>query len=486
LIERLDAKCVGPIDLAIEAVVCDSRRAVPGALFAALRGAQADGRRFVGAAVAAGACAVLAEAPLYDAVGGATAILVPDARRALAEVAARFYGEPASRMTLIGVTGTNGKTSTVRMVESILLADGRPAGSLTTISNRFAGRETASALTTPESIDLQRTLSEMRGAGITDAVVEVSSHALASSRVHTLRFAAAVFTNLTQDHLDFHGDMDSYASAKSRLFSAGHLAGAAVLPVSDRYADTMEAEARRAGRVVLRYGRGAASGAGVYSTEERADLEGARFVLHTPEGGAPVTLPLPGDFQIQNALGAAAAALSLGIPLATIVAGLEACPPVPGRFERASEATPAVFVDYAHTPDAIDSVLRRVRALVRGRLLCVFGCGGDRDRTKRARMAEAACRHADLVIATSDNPRTEDPAAILRDVAAGLTERSIVVPDRREAIRRAIAEAQDDDVVVIAGKGHETYQQVGTERRPFDDREEARAALRLRAAGREV
>jgi UDP-N-acetylmuramoyl-L-alanyl-D-glutamate--2,6-diaminopimelate ligase len=314
--------------------------------------------------------------------------------------------------------------------------------------------------------------------------MEVSSHSLATQRVGTLRFTAAGFTNLTHDHLDFHGDMGAYADAKALLFGPEYLQGSAALPAGDAFADRLAESARATGQRVVRYARAAGGRAEVRARDERVSLDGSRFLLETPRGRAELALPLAGDFQIDNALLAAAVAEGLELPFEAVVGGLSGCPPVPGRLERVAPVRPAVFVDYAHTPDALDRILSRLRPLVAGRLICVFGCGGDRDRSKRAPMARAACQHSDRVIATSDNPRTEDPAAILAEVARGLSGASAVVLDRREAIARAIAEAAEDDAVVIAGKGHEDYQIVGGQRLHFDDREEARKALIARQGAR--
>ena len=396
-------------------------------------------------------------------------------------MAARFFGEPGDALELIGVTGTNGKTSTVRMIEAILLAAGLRAGSLGTISARYDGREEIAALTTPESVDLQRTLLAMRDAGVGHVALEVSSHSLALGRVRTLRFAAAAYTQLSQDHLDFHGDLRAYGEAKALLFGPEYLAGPAVLNAADELTPGLAERARDAGQRVLTYARGKRQVADLRTIEEQVTLSDSRFRVETPRGALEVSLPLPGDFQIENALAAIGIGLALDLPDDAIVRGLADCPVIPGRLERVAAGAPAVFVDYAHTPDALDRVLSRVRPFVRGRLICVFGCGGDRDRSKRAPMARAACRHGDLVIATSDNPRSEDPEAILADVAGGLSGTHEVLVDRREAIRRAIALAGPDDAVVIAGKGHEDYQIVGTERLSFDDRVEARRALEERA-----
>jgi UDP-N-acetylmuramoyl-L-alanyl-D-glutamate--2,6-diaminopimelate ligase len=480
LVSGLDARVLGAPGARVDDVAYDSRRVTRGALFAALRGGQTDGHRFIADALAAGASALLVEeapAALPRDVGVA---VVSDARAALADVAARFFGHPAQSLVLVGVTGTKGKTSTVRLCESVLRAGGKRAGSLGTISVRWPGFEEKAAMTTPESLDLQRWLARMRDARVDAVAMEVSSHSLVQGRVKGLRFAVAVFTQLASDHLDFHGDLESYGRAKSLLFGAEHLAGTAVLNAADPWTPRLAELARAGGNPVVTYGRGADSRADYATVAERVELASSWLRVRGPERELEVTLPLPGDFQIDNALAALAAGRALGIPWDAVRAGLESCPPIPGRLERVGSDSPVVLVDYAHTADSLQRMLSRVRPLVRGRLIAVFGCGGDRDKTKRAPMARAACANADFVIATSDNPRTEDPDAILRDVAVGLSGPHEVIPDRRAAIARAIASARRDDCVVIAGKGHEDYQIVGREKRHFDDREEAAAALRAR------
>ena len=479
LVEGLGATLRGDADIVPTDVCYDSRRVGPGALFCALRGHVTDGHRFVADAVRAGAGALLLEEAPSDV--DLPLAQVADARAALPVVAARFFREPGNDLELIGVTGTNGKTSTVRMIEAILLAAGLPAGSLGTISVRYGGHEEVAALTTPESVDLQRTLATMRDAGVGHAALEVSSHSLALGRVRTLRFAAAAYTQLSRDHLDFHADLGEYGEAKALLFGPEYLAGPAVLNASDELTPRLAERAREAGQSVLTYARGKQQLADLRTTHEDVTLSGSRFTVETPRGFLEISLPLPGDFQIENALAAIGIGVALDLPDDAITRGLADCPAIPGRLERVAPGAPAVFVDYAHTPDALDRVLARVRPFVDGRLICVFGCGGERDRGKRAPMARAACRHGDLVIATSDNPRGEDPEAILADVAEGLSGAHEVLVDRREAIRRAITLAGPDDAVVIAGKGHEDYQIVGRERRAFDDRVEARRALEERA-----
>ncbi|HTO70473.1 MAG TPA: UDP-N-acetylmuramoyl-L-alanyl-D-glutamate--2,6-diaminopimelate ligase [Myxococcota bacterium] len=480
LVSDLGARVLGAERALVDDLAYDSRQVRPGALFAALRGAQTDGHRFVGQALDAGASALLVEEPPASHPASVGVAIVPDTRRALADVAARFFGHPARALALVGVTGTKGKTSTVRIVESVLRAGGRRAGSLGTISVRWPGFEEKSAMTTPESLDLQRWLARMRDAKVEAVAMEVSSHSLALGRVRGLRFAVAVFTQLAHEHLDFHGDLESYGKAKALLFGADLLAGTAVLNAADPWAPRLAEIARAGGNRVVTYARGAAAAADYVTTFEEVELARSRLRVRGPDGELEVVLPLPGDFQIDNALAALAAGRALGLGWDAVRRGLESCPPVPGRLERVGTGAPIVLVDYAHTANSLEKMLSRVRPLVRGRLIAVFGCGGDRDKTKRAPMARAACANADFVIATSDNPRTEDPDAILRDVAAGLSGEFEIESDRRRAIARAVALAKRDDCVVIAGKGHEDYQIVGREKRPFDDREEALAALRAR------
>jgi UDP-N-acetylmuramoyl-L-alanyl-D-glutamate--2,6-diaminopimelate ligase len=476
----LGARIEGDPATPVREIAYDSRAVAPGALFVALRGERTDGHGFAAEAARRGACALLVEARPEGVPAGLPLAFVPDTRAALADVGARFFGDPARGMTLLGVTGTSGKTSTVRLLESVLGAAGRRAGSLGTISLRWPGVEEPASLTTPESVDLQRALARMRRDGVDAVAMEVSSHSLAQGRVRGLRFASATYLNLSQDHLDYHGDMDRYAEAKALLFRADLLDGPAVLNARDPEAPRLASVARAAGRRVVHFARGAEAKADVRSVRERVEL--ARAEIEVDCAGEPLSLaiPLPGDFQVENALAAAATAWALGLPGGRIAAGIAACPPVPGRLERVGDGRPLVLVDYAHKPAALDAVLARVRPFVRGRLIAVFGCGGDRDRSKRALMARAACRNADVVLATSDNPRTEDPEAILREVAAGLSGPHEILVDRRAAIARAIAMAADEDVVVIAGKGHEDYQIVGTRKSPFDDRVEAARALAAR------
>lgn len=512
-------------DPTIRGIRYDSRRVCPGDLFIALHGANSNGHDYLDLAASLGAAALIVEDMPPSPLPKATIpiVRVPDSRRALAPLAARFFGNPADELTLVGVTGTNGKTSTTYLVESILREAGWRTGLIGTVEIRYAGEREISVNTTPESLDLQRTLRSMCTAQVDAALMEVSSHGLELGRVNGCAFRVAAFTNLSQDHLDFHGSMDSYLASKARLFR-DHLApgATAVINIDDPVAEKMIGFARDAGAKILRVGRGREAQAELRLVGFDIALDGTRAELEDASGRVEVTLPLIGDFNLENLLVATGIARALDIGFSEIAQGITNCPQVPGRMERVRgpgddssdrdserETTdePIVLVDYAHTPDAVDKLLRAVRPLCRGRLICVFGCGGDRDRAKRPLMANAAAEHADLAIATSDNPRTEDPLAILADVESGLkslkrvnadvlfaqpskseareadasTGRYTVLVDRREAIALAIAEAEPADTVVIAGKGHEDYQIIGREKLPFDDREEARHALAKRA-----
>jgi UDP-N-acetylmuramyl-tripeptide synthetase len=487
-------------DPVVRGIATDSREISPGDVFFALRGAVVDGHDYLAQAQALGAAAVFVEAlpPGLD-LRGTAAVVVPDTRRALAPVAARFFGAPADELFLVGVTGTNGKTSTTYLVESILAAAGRRVGLIGTVEIRYAGERRRTPNTTPESLDLQRTLRDMRTAGVDAAVMEVSSHGLELGRVAGCRYDVAAFTNLTQDHLDFHADMDGYREAKLRLFRSHLEPGAgAVINLDDPSSGAFVAAAREAGARLVRVSRDAARDAEVRLLAAEVSLAGTRARLLLPGGPLELALPLVGDFNLENLLVACGVAVAAGVAPEAIARGVAACPQVPGRVERVAwdaPGAPTVFIDYAHTPDAVEKLLLALRPLCSGRLVAVFGCGGDRDATKRPLMARAVARHADRVIATSDNPRTEDPERILDQVEAGLEGLPKLSPealresrgyariaDRRAAIEAAVRIAGPGDTVVIAGKGHEDYQIIGRERLPFHDGEEARRALRRRAA----
>jgi UDP-N-acetylmuramoyl-L-alanyl-D-glutamate--2,6-diaminopimelate ligase len=462
-------------DAELTGVQHDSRRVVPGDLFAAIRGATYDGHDFAGEAVRKGAVAVLCERPL--ALGVPT-LVVPSVRSVLGEVAAAVYGHPAQRLACVGVTGTNGKTTTTFLLRHLFAAE-RP-GLIGTVETVIGEEARPAERTTPEASDLQSLLARMVAAGCRHVFMEVSSHALVYGRVRGIDFRAAIFTNLTQDHLDFHGTMEAYREAKALLFR-GLGPGALSLLNAD---DEASGYFRTLGQAeVLLYGRRSGD---VRAEAVAVDADGIRYRLVSPWGSGDVRCRLTGDFNVYNTLAAAAYALRVGRPLEDVAEALATFPGVPGRFERIDEGQPfLVVVDYAHTPDGLENVLATARRLARGRVLVVFGCGGDRDRQKRPRMGAIAARLADRVFVTSDNPRSEDPEAILNDILAGVPPGTAVVaePDRREAIFAAVAAAQAGDVVVIAGKGHETYQIFRDRTVPFDDRRVAREALHALARG---
>ncbi|MEE2679156.1 MAG: UDP-N-acetylmuramoyl-L-alanyl-D-glutamate--2,6-diaminopimelate ligase [Myxococcota bacterium] len=486
-------------DPVIRGVCYDSRAVAPGDLFFAIRGESSDGHDYLEQAVERGAAALLVEeASETPDLQGRPVVVVPDTRSALAPVACCFYGEPANELTLIGITGTNGKTSVTYLVESILTRADRRVGLIGTVEIRFPGERQRSLNTTPESLDLQRALRAMRTQGVEAVAMEVSSHGIQLGRIAGCRFAVAAVTNLSQDHLDFHTTMEAYLAAKTQLFRA-HLApgGTAVINVDDDASDAFLDAAREADARIIRVSRNPDTGSDV--TLRRADvrMDGSEVALQLPGGPVDVALPLVGDFNIENLLVAAGVAVALDVPPAAITGGIAACPQVPGRVERIAGTdpdAPTVLVDYAHTPDAIDKLLSTLKPLTRGRLVSVFGCGGDRARGKRPLMAAAAARWSDRIVATSDNPRTEKPERILSDVEDGLQDRKrvaldelyatenayAIAVDRREAIRAAITQYNRDDTVVIAGKGHEDYQIIGRDRLPFSDPEEARKALLAR------
>jgi UDP-N-acetylmuramoyl-L-alanyl-D-glutamate--2,6-diaminopimelate ligase len=493
-------RCEGADDPVIRGVAYDSRAVSPGDLFFALRGAEHDGHAYLEQAIDLGAAAVVVEtlSPEVD-LRGATAVVVPDTRRALAPVSTRFFGEPATELTLIGITGTNGKTSTTYLVESVLAAAGQRTGLIGTVEVRFADVRRRALNTTPESLDLQQTLRDMRTREIEAAVMEVSSHGLELGRVDGCRFDVAAFTNLTQDHLDFHGDMRAYRDSKTRLFRH-HLSAdsTGVVNLDDPAWEAFAEAGAAAGARIVGVTRDAEREADVRLESAEVGLEGTRARVRLGSERLDLALPLVGDFNLENLLVACGVGFALGIAPTAMARGVADCPQVPGRVERIGaelEKAPHVIVDYAHTPDAVEKLLATLRPLSSGRLIVVFGCGGDRDRAKRPLMAEAVAHHADGIVATSDNPRTEDPERILDDVAAGLAGLTRVAPaalgrergtyvrltDRREAIAAAIAVARPEDTVVIAGKGHEDYQIIGRDRLPFSDCNEALRALRSEA-----
>ncbi len=473
-----DARATGPLDIAVRALAHDSRAVGPGTLFVALRGERVDGHTFVGAALAAGAAGVVVDGAF---AAGATlppersVVVVSDTRRALSRLAATLYGKPSSALRIAGVTGTNGKTTVTHLVAAILAEAGVPAGRIGTLGARFGGAMWSLDNTTPLALELQTLLAEMRDRGALAVVMEASSHALALDRVADVDFAVAALTNVTRDHLDFHGTFEAYAAAKRTLFER---APVVVLNAGDAYARRWAHELAERGKTVVTYGLDCEASLAARDVAVRAD--GSAFVLDARR----FTLRLPGRFNIANALAALAIARTYGVTDEVAARALAAFDRVPGRMEHLAGGGIDVLVDYAHTPDALDVVLRAARETARGQLAVVFGCGGDRDRGKRPQMGRIARKRADRVVVTSDNPRGEEPQAILEEILAGIADRRDVTAlvDRRAAIRRAILEAEPGDVVVVAGKGHETYQVIGTFVNHFDDRDEVRAALAERAA----
>jgi UDP-N-acetylmuramoyl-L-alanyl-D-glutamate--2,6-diaminopimelate ligase len=468
LIEALGpAQVVHAAPVEIVDLAYDARAVEPGSLFFCVPGTRSDGHDFAANAVGSGAVALVVERPLDVPV---PQVVVESARAAMPVAADVFFGRPTEELQVAGVTGTNGKTTTAFLLYAILAAAGRRPGLLGTIESRVGGERRPAVRTTPEAIDLQRAFREMLDAGDRSAAVEATSHGSALGRLDRVRFAALVFTNLTQDHLDFHGTLERYFDAKRRLFTEGR--PPAAVNVGDVHGKRLADELR--GRQPL-LSFGLADDADVRAEELDLGPRGARFRV----GGLELETRLRGRFNVENVLGAVAAARLLEIDDEAIAYGVRELRGVPGRFEAVDEGQPfAVLVDYAHTPDSLENVLRTARDLAQNRVVCVFGCGGDRDRGKRPLMGRIATELADLAIVTSDNPRSEEPEAIIAEILEGAGAEADVEPDRREAIAKAVAAAGEGDVVVIAGKGHEQGQQFADRTIPFDDREVAREALR--------
>jgi UDP-N-acetylmuramoyl-L-alanyl-D-glutamate--2,6-diaminopimelate ligase len=500
------AEAAGNLDQEVSGLTYDSRTANAGQVFFAIPGEKADGHDFIDAAVKRGASTLV-----YSRAGDwpqiAASVRVKDVRRALGIWAAHFYRRPSQSLKLVGVTGTNGKTTLTYLVESMLEAAGLSPGVIGTINYRYAGREIPSHHTTPESLDLQQMLAAMVGAGVKSATIEVSSHALAQERVRGLDFDVGVFTNLSRDHLDYHRDMDDYFSAKSRLFTVYLAASsktnkAAVIYGEDARGATLAAMARAHGLDVWLYGEGSIWD--VHPLTAEMDVFGCRGKIAAKGRTVEFESALIGSANLQNILGAVGVSCALGLEADAIGAGIRQLKTVPGRVEKVeNQLGITILVDYAHTPDALEKVLGTVRPLTRGKVITVFGCGGDRDRGKRPLMGEIAARLSDLVVVTSDNPRTEEASAILGEIEAGVQQTGLkkfpvsgfafrpgefdlergyfMEADRRMAIRAALHWAVPGDVVLIAGKGHEDYQILGTEKIHFDDREVAREELAARA-----
>ncbi|WP_309897408.1 UDP-N-acetylmuramoyl-L-alanyl-D-glutamate--2,6-diaminopimelate ligase [Archangium sp.] len=488
----------GRTSVDVTGVSQDSRKVKPGDLFVAVPGAKEDGAQFVGEAVSRGAVAVVSEKTVASQV---PFFKVSNARKALALIAANFYGRPAEKLTLLAVTGTNGKTTTTYLLEAMATAAYSSTGVIGTLGYKVGGQFHSTAHTTPDALELHRILKEMVDAGVETVVMEVSSHALLQERVHGITFKAAAFTNLTRDHLDYHKDMEEYFQAKRKLF-VENLAqsGVAVVNGDDTFATRIYNELRGQKRMAWKFSR-QGNGEISSSTDVSYSLQGIKGVLKTPAGDIPVKSRLLGPHNLENILAAAGLALGAGFARRKDVQlGIERMAGVPGRMERVENhgpaGAPAVLVDYAHTDDALKRALEAARGMAKGRVIVVFGCGGERDAGKRPLMGTAAAEGADLAVLTSDNPRNENPEDIISQVTPGMEKGGVrrisagkaksgekgylVEADRKAAIETAISLAKEDDVVLIAGKGHETYQIVGTEKRPFDDREVAARALAIR------
>ena len=471
--ERVGGRLVGEGDPVVLDATHDSRQVGAGSAFIAIRGMTSDGHDFIDRAIELGASAVVSEEPREARV---PFLVVPDTRAVMAQVAAAVHGDPSHELSVVGITGTNGKTSVAFILESILQSAGVPTGMIGTILTRVGDDQIPTLRTTPEATDFQRLLRVMADRGAKAVVAEVSSHALRLGRVRETRFSAVAFTNLSQDHLDFHADMEDYFSAKAELFG-GDYSSRGVICIDDAYGRRLTNDTEIG---VLTVSMGA--DADITATIEDRSLAGTRIELHLPDGvGRPLELPLIGDFNIRNALVAAGCAWELGLSSEEIVVGLGRAQAAPGRFEVVSGDAPLrVIVDYAHTPGGISTVIETVRSVTPGRVVVVFGAGGDRDRSKRPLMGLAASA-ADVVFVTSDNPRSENPDAIIADVVSGIDGVEVHrIADRRQAIESAILGAADDDVVLVLGKGHERSQEIGDRVMPFDDRVVARAAIERR------
>jgi len=478
ILERRDG-----LDRPVTAVTDDSRAVAAGSLFVAVQGERVDGHAFVSQAVQAGAVAIVAQGSVE--AESIPLVRVADTRKALGLIASRFYGDPSAQLQMIGVTGTNGKTTTTYLCKALLEGIGRRVGLIGTVAYQIGSETISASHTTPGALELQGLLTKMRDAGLNSVVMEVSSHALAMDRTVGCEYDVAVFTNLTQDHLDYHGTMEEYFQAKMRLFTGlgtGKKTGLrAIVNMDDPYGSKIHAACR-----VPVWGYAVNSRAELKAEQVRLSMSGTTFAAATPAGSFTVESRLVGEHNVYNLLGAIGVALHAGATCDQVREAVAEVTNVPGRFERVSAGQDfTVVVDYAHTEDALIRLLTAAQALKTDRIIALFGCGGDRDRGKRPKMGRAAVEHSDVVVLTSDNPRTEDPMAILREVEAGVREalqrRAHVeyhlVPDRREAIGVAVRLARTGDILLIAGKGHEDYQIIGTKKFHFDDREVAREAI---------
>jgi UDP-N-acetylmuramoyl-L-alanyl-D-glutamate--2,6-diaminopimelate ligase len=471
------------LDLEVKGLSTNSWACQPGDVFIGMPGTRVDGGSFWANAIEAGAIAALISTQV-EATTTDAALVIPmaDMAEACAAIATAFYNYPSRSLKTVGVTGTNGKTTTSHLIEALLNQTQHPSALLGTLYARWPGHEKTATHTTPFAVDLQQTLAQAIDAGCQHAIMEVSSHALAQKRVLGCEFDVAIFTNLTQDHLDYHRGMEDYFAAKALLFSPTYLRGKAVINIDDAYgvrlAETLSPEK------VWTYST-ESNGADLWTSDLIYGTSGVSGQIHTPKGSGAFHLPLVGQFNVANFLAAVGAGLALDLELSIILQTLSTFSGVPGRMQQIMvkpDQDITVVVDYAHTPDSLENLLKAARPFAKGDIICVFGCGGDRDRTKRPLMGAIAARLADLAVVTSDNPRTEDPQKILADVLEGIPAgtNSIVEADRRVAIGRAIVQAKPGDTILIAGKGHEDYQILGTEKVHFDDREEAEASLRQR------
>ena len=490
LIDQVAVKSVsGALDTEIDGVTFDSRKVEPGTLFCALSGAETDGNAFVDGAIEQGAAAILSAQP-HPSESPVPWILARDAREAMAEVAANLYGHPSSDLPVVGVTGTNGKSTTAFLVHHLMESSWHRAGLVGTVHYQAGDTLLEAPRTTPESTDLQALLAGMRDADCRGAVMEVSSHGLVQKRVHAVRFAAGIFTNLSQDHLDYHRNMEAYFQAKRLLFEqiddqgeSGKNRPALVVNRDDRYGERLAKEEFPCSRLVT-YGMGAQCD--FRAGNVKMDFNGTQFSLSMQGRQVLVKTPLIGRFNVYNTVAALAAAHGIGLNFREAIKHLEQAPQVPGRLESVGgrKINFRVYVDYAHTPDALENAIKTLRDLQPRRLITVFGCGGDRDPMKRSLMGEVSDRLSDVSVLTSDNPRSEDPDLIIEQTLEGMKSgRTLVRSDRREAIAEAIRGADERDIVLIAGKGHETYQEIEGTRHPFDDRKVARQYIAAKAEG---
>ncbi|MEA5504455.1 UDP-N-acetylmuramoyl-L-alanyl-D-glutamate--2,6-diaminopimelate ligase [Halotia wernerae UHCC 0503] len=476
-------------DAEVKGLKTNSHACSAGDLFIGMPGTRVDGGEFWPSAIASGAVAAIVSpqaAQKNPPTDEAVVISANNMTTACAQIASAFYGYPGQKLKLVGVTGTNGKTTTTHLIEFLLTKANLSTALMGTLYTRWPGFEQTAIHTTPFAVELQQQLAEAVNAGCEFGVMEVSSHALAQGRVLGCQFEVGVFSNLTQDHLDYHSDMEDYFAAKALLFSPDYLKGRAIINADDAYGKRLIASLNP--QQVWSYSVNDNS-ADLWMSDLNYEPNGVSGTLHTPKGEAAFRSPLVGQYNLENLLAAVGAILDLGLDLPLIASAISEFPGVPGRMERvqiAPEQDISVIVDYAHTPDSLENLLKAARPFIPGQMICVFGCGGDRDRTKRPKMGKIAADLADVAVVTSDNPRTEDPEIILQDVLSGIpdTVQPIVIGDRAIAIRTAILQAQPGDGVLLAGKGHEDYQILGTEKIHFDDREHAREALEERLGTR--